>query len=216
MKKSMLTLVFISCVLSFSTNVDAATISNKNNARKSFDFHNFNTIEVKGIANIDVKYAKNYGINITAPKYLFNKITFIQKDGAIYLSGADINKAPFSAEITTPTLEKVELSGVINFHLSGFELNTFELNARGMISSIGDHNTIQQLILNSKGTTNTDFGKSNITNVNIILSGAGRAKLNMTGGKLSGSISGMSILTYSGKVSSLSVSQTGMTKIMKD
>ncbi len=201
-----------------STFVEVAQINTGNhpNRTKTFKFDNFDTIYAKGIYTLKVKYAKNYSVQITAPKYLFNKITFKQTGKTIYLSGIDNNKAPFSTVITTPNLKEVNLKGIATFKFSGFDINNLKINSKGIISIEGYENKIKNLILNAKGATNTDLINSKVFNAKINLAGASSAKLNMSGGALIGKTKGMISITYSGKVSSQTIDRHGMTSIRKE
>ena len=113
------------------------------------------------------------------------------------------------AEITLPLLEKLAATGNSRIYISDFDCENLILDFKGSGRVIGENNVIENLELECDGSVDVDFSGSNISNAVVDLVGSSKTELTMTGGELTGSLTGSASVVYSGDVATQSISTYG-------
>ena len=118
-------------------------------------------------------------------------------------------------QITLPTLSYLSNQGIADLLIEDFKCPTLKIQSSGLINLRGEENVIDELSINLSGAGSIDFSDSLSTNADINLSGAGSIILNMDGGTLDGSLSGLGNIEYYGTVSRNKIHNSGLGQIKK-
>lgn len=187
----------------------------------SIPFDNFDSLNFNGVWNVVVKQSDDYTIEITADKALLNELDIEKKGTTIdfshekYLNGGSESKYNITVFITSPNLKLIKFAGMGNMLLQDFNIETLDIINSGASNIKAEGVTIEMLNLVVSGAANAELSNINIKNCHLDISGAANIELNMTGGELSGLISGAASVVYGGSVSSESVRISGIGSLQK-
>ena len=112
----------------------------------------------------------------------------------------NVNIQTLEAVVTLPALDSIDLDGVINMTLQGFNQSRLSANVQGVSRLFSDSIMIGELTAGVTGVSQLDFGSVRpFGTVDIDVSGVSTATLNMDiDSSLSGSVTGVSSLNYYG------------------
>ena len=117
--------------------------------------------------------------------------------------------------ITLPNLTVMENTGLAHVEILDFMTDSLSILSNGMGDIQGRNNRIENLQVLMPGAGSVDFSDSEVTNAEILLSGAGSISLYMMGGDLTGTLTGLGSIEYSGEVNRNSVDVTGLGSISR-
>ena len=183
---------------------------------REYDLEGFNELQVVGGWDILVVADDNFSVVVEASEKAIGDLEVDKSGDSLvmaldYRKKADLNEFHgASATIHMPVLNTVDIDGAINMNVDGFtgDQISFKLDGAGQI--VGVSCRLEQLNVASNGAVNVDFSDSETRNADVNIEGAGNIVLNMTGGKLTGVLAGLSNLEYSGDVSLLDVKKDGI------
>ena len=183
---------------------------------ENFDFKNFTEIDVSGSWNIQLVEG-SYSVEVEVDDNILEYVR-VEKRGSslvVYTKSASFIGVTFNAYISMPDLEKISTSGSSKVRFSGFDSDDLLIKSSGSSRMTGLDCTIEQLKIDSSGSNDLDLEDCEITDVKVDLSGSTRVILTMTGGDLTGKMSGSGSITYYGEVDNLDVRSSGSSRIMK-
>ena len=143
---------------------------------------------------------------------------------------------PSKASITMPNLAMLSVSGASEVTVHGFDESRWDVKVSGASEWTAKDSKVGQLHLNMSGSSEADLQDSNvgqlylnmsgsseallydateIKDAKVNMSGASDVRLHMAGGRLTGSLSGASELSYSGEIAEQDIQNTGVSKISK-
>lgn len=141
--------------------------------------------------------------------------------------GFNYGRMTLEADVTMPDLDGVQLSGASNAEVVGFSFtHDLDLGLSGaseLVSQISTGDLVIHLsgasevelegrgddvLVNASGASSADLAEFEARDVEVQLSGASSARLNLHG-RLSGDASGAASVSYRGDPSSVSVSKSG-------
>ena len=114
-----------------------------------------------------------------------------------------------------PKLERIDYSGVSNIEAEGFTGESLKISASGVGNLTIKEASFDNAIILISGVGNVDLSQSSCRNAEVYLSGVGNLKINMAGGSLTGSLTGVGGVEYSGEVTVQDISKTGIGKISR-
>ena len=118
-----------------------------------------------------------------------------------------------SATIHMPVLNEVRVEGAVNLNIEDFNLDSLDFILDGAGQIIAENCSVDKLGIESNGAVNVDFYDSETRAADVNIDGAGNVMLNMTGGELSGLLSGLAHLEYTGSVSRMTVEEDGIANV---
>ena len=207
--------------ISFSSDSSKTIISSGILETKEFNFKNFDSLNFSSVWNVEIKEGEEYAISITADKALLDELKVEQSGQSVnfsyerYLQGGSDSDNTVKVIITIPDLREITFTGLGNIHLYDFDLDVLEINNSGASNIEADNVTINQLNLIVNGAANAELSNISVTNCQLDISGAANIELKMSGGVLSGQISGAANVVYSGTVSEESVNVSGIGSLKK-
>jgi len=182
------------------------------------DLKDFTEVSVSGNWDVTITREDTFEVRVFYPKETKNKLN-VSKHGSklelISIGNMRNHHDPFKAEIHMPKLAKIrsELASIVRF--DGFKSPNLDLQIEGVGLITGGDNVIENLELSTDGASQIDLKFSAVTNANLDINGAGKVRLNMAGGKLTGSANSAGSITYSGSVSEQDVQTNGAVAIHK-
>ena len=183
---------------------------------ENFDFKNFTEIDVSGSWNIQIVEG-SYDVEVEVDDNIIEYVR-VEKRGSslvVYTNSASFIGVTFTVYISMPDLEKISTSGSSKVRFSGFDSDDLLIKSSGSSRMTGSDCTIEQLKIDSSGSSDLDLEDCEITDADVDLSGSTRVILTMTGGDLTGKMSGSGSITYYGEVSTLNVKSSGSTRVVK-
>ena len=118
-----------------------------------------------------------------------------------------------SATVYMPSLEEVQVEGAVNLNIENFSGESLDFILDGAGQIVGENCSFEMLGIESNGAVNVDFYGSETRAADVNIDGAGNVMLNMTGGELSGLLSGLAHLEYTGNVSRMTVEEDGIANV---
>jgi len=179
----------------------------------------FSGVRASGAWEIEIKRGESYEVDITAPPAARDRLIVRKSGESLELGWAGrprfIWPARLKAEITMPRLESLELAGAVNAGIEGFKVPKLSVVSQGAGTVVCRDSEIGDLTVVMSGAGSVDFSNAPSVDADVELSGAGSLKLDMAGGELKGSISGVGSVEYEGTVSSERVSTNGLGSVRR-
>ena len=176
-------------------------VGNGNIITKTIEHSNFDTILASGVS-LTIKQNDRYEVEVSADDNLIDQINFTQSKTALTVSlkNGSYSNASINVSITLPMLKKLQQEGSEQISLDGFYQQEVSLISSGAGRIIGKGNKFKQLLFSGQGATTLDMSGSMVDNANINVDGTGDISLSFSnqGGSLSGSIQGVSTVSYCG------------------
>lgn len=183
---------------------------------KDYNFSDFNQLHFDDMWNVSIKGGDHYSVTVEADEKILDNISIERKGKELFFSydGNLINSknsgSDVQATIVMPDLKKLEITGMGQMELHNFNLDELSLLISGASSIGGSGVSVNQLDLIVNGAANAELNSMDIRNCRLNISGAASIQLNMTGGELTGQVSGAASVLYKGSVSNESVSLSGL------
>ena len=172
-----------------------------------YEFDDFTNISVPTVFGISVTQGPGFSIEVIIDEEAANRVE-VTKNGltlSIALLPGDGSIETLDARVTMPVLDRIDLTGVVNARLYGFDQAEMTINVGNVSNLRGDALHIGHLQATVSGVSRLDLGDIRpIGHADIAISGVSQATLNMdVGSRLSGSVStgqgtGASALYYYG------------------
>lgn len=180
---------------------------------KEYPIQGFRGIDINGAWEIELRQGASYSVEISYPEKWEEALIVGKRNERLLLdveTGYEFPGRPFKALVTMPGLERVYAAGGFKLEFSGFNESNMaiELAGAGRISGYDSVFGSARLIL--AGAGELDLWECQVENADVALSGAGRVALTMTGGELSGRLSGLGSIEYRGPISRDSVKISGL------
>jgi hypothetical protein len=193
-------------------------------ATLTFDLANFTEISVPTVFGITVSQGPEYLVEVSVDTEAAGRVN-VSRSGStltISLAPGDGNIDVLEAYIVMPALNRIDLDGVVNAHLSGFSQPQMIVDVGGVSRLGGDSLDIQNLIARVSGVSRLDFGAIRpLASADIGVSGVSQATLNMdVGSTLTGSVSsgqgtGISVLYYYGTNVAVDVATDWLSSVIR-
>lgn len=130
-------------------------------------------------------------------------------------SGIGSVTGQLEARVSMPDLTLVEIDGGADVTITGFELAELVLEIDGAASVEAVDTTLVDLDVDVDGAASIDFSRSSVENARVDLDGAARLTIRMAGGELTGELSGVGEVVYSGEVSRESIRVEGLGRVRR-
>lgn len=120
----------------------AGTLSAKDSdvVTQDFDLKGFDSIEVSGVYELDVRVGPDFSIELSGPAYEMEYVEASVRNGVLHLDQKEHknrwrnNRQGVDAVITLPSLVGLDVSGVVEGVIAGVNSGNFEID----ISGVGD------------------------------------------------------------------------------
>lgn len=173
----------------------------------NFDIADFTEITVPTVFSVRVTRGAEFSVTVRVDAAAASRVE-VSRTGALLSIGlrpGDDNIQVLDAEVVMPVLDRIELTGVVNATLVGFEQSHMTVQVGGVSRLHSRSLKIEALTARVSGVSMLDFGNIHpLAVADIQLSGVSQAMLNMsvastlTGSVSTGQGSGVSVLYYYG------------------
>jgi Putative auto-transporter adhesin, head GIN domain len=187
---------------------------------RTFDHTGFDGVEVSGQWQVNVERGDSWRVSLDVPAELIDEVeTELRGDRLSiafeggWCAGCFRDGLELKATVTMPALESLDISGTSFVRFSGFEGTNLSLDLSGAGEIRGVASRFEALRLDMSGAANVELADVPVRDANVDISGAGNVTLRMTGGRLSGDLSGAANLEYYGTVSAETVDRSGMVNV---
>jgi hypothetical protein len=192
-------------------------------ATRTYDHAEFAAVSINGHWQVTIDRGDAWRVAIDVPAEVLDRVRVerdgdaltIEYEGGWSFGGFGRGTEAPQATITMPALESVTLSGTSTLSFNGFEGDRLSLTSSGASEIRSASGRFETLELVTSGAGNVDLYGLLVTNADVQTSGAGNLKLDMAGGRLTGSMSGAGSLDYRGTVSEQSVSTSGFVDVRR-
>ncbi|NBC28751.1 MAG: hypothetical protein GVY29_02030 [Spirochaetes bacterium] len=180
---------------------------------QEFTIEGFDRVVTEGTWQVEITQGSEYRVRITADEEVLERLIVERRSDSLFLDmpgNLPIGGLDVEAEVTMPSLDRVETKGGADVSLRDFDLDTLRVQSEGAANVEAEESRIETLYVESEGATNIDFKDSVVVNADVRVAGAGNVILTMAGGRLTGSLEGVGSLSYGGTVSEESVDVRGL------
>ena len=195
---------------------ERADIILEENETMALEVQDFSSIDFIGAWNVKITQGSTYKVEVEGPRNLLGEIE-LQQTGK-QLSVRNDYKGGFGTEtftirMTIPELEGITIAGGADLSFDGFTGEELDVTLSGAGRIRAFNSEYKKLNVTCSGAGQLDFTDLISRDANVNLSGAGEVLVNMDGGELSGSISGMGSVKYEGRISNKSIRVSGLGEV---
>jgi hypothetical protein len=201
---------------------------------QTYDYTDFNRVEVGYAFRVEITRSDSYSISITAPENVFSVI-HVSKVGEALRIGltSPIPLSGAKATITMPDLRDLNFSGATKGTITGFSSsNDFSVELSGASGLEGDiqagdtvvrlsgaskaklEGSAKDISIDASGASGIDLSRFPVNNAQILLSGASNSTVNLSG-RLDADLSGASKLSYIGEPTMGNINTSGGSTLSK-
>jgi hypothetical protein len=190
---------------------------------RTYDYANFDGVEISGGWQVTIERGDAWRVAVDAPTELLDSVS-VDRDGdtlglavdsGSWFRGFGLDHNGPEATITMPALDSIALSGASQVSFSGFDGERLSIASSGASEIRATTSRFDALSLELSGAGNADLDEISVTNAEVSASGAANVRLNMTGGRLTGEMSGAGNLAYRGTVSEQSIDTSGFVNVRR-
>ena len=184
----------------------------------SYNRKDFNSLDITGTWEIHIQKGSEYAVEITGPANILDKIEVSQSGKELKIknpSHRSLFNDSFKIDLTLPDLESLSIAGGVDLIFNGFNGKSLRIDLSGAGRIQGLDSRYEYLVLNCSGAGQLDMSDCLSVNADVNLSGAGEVLLNMDGGLLDGSISGLGSVEYTGQFSRNQMKVTGLGNVSR-
>lgn len=184
-----------------------------------YDFQDFDEITIGGAFDARITSDAGFSVDVTVDQAAINQFDVWQQGTRVNIGilGETSQFDTLEAAVSAPTLERLELTGVVNGWLSGFSQAQLNVALSGVSALYGEADAITSLAASVDGVSQLDFGNVRpISAAFVNVSGVSSATLNMgIGASLSGTVTGTSRLFYYGTDVDLNVLEDATASVVR-
>jgi hypothetical protein len=184
---------------------------------KLIQMKDFDTLVFNDFPDAEIRYGKDYRIEIKADKDVLKNLVVNKKDNQVYFS--HMNKGlntSVGIQVFMPVLKEINYEGLGRLDILDFNLDSLHITCSGAGTIRALNMSIQHLDLKVHGAVSAELGAIQIQNCILDIGGAAKIWLHMTGGMLSGQVNGASVVSYSGLVSGETVTVSAIGSLIKE
>ena len=199
-----------------NSNNDQTLYKTSKFTKRTFDYSNYDKLEINGFWDIEILPGNSWNLEIRG--HSFENIKIRVQNSKLTIDKKHDNflsDERFFIRILMPVLKQLSTSGSGKVSIGNYTCNELVLNISGAIKVFGNEIIAENLKINCRGASKINFETCLIKNAHIISSGASSIDLYMTGGDLSGTVSGAGRVFYSGHIASQHIFSSGAVNIKK-
>lgn len=202
-----------------TTETERPKDSDKPLVSREFPLADFTGIEVSGHWEIKLTHGETTQVMVRAPEDVMENLSVKKQAGTLILSRDKKWQASFekvTALITMPSLSQIQLRGLVDLELSGFNSKSLTIYTEGSTSITGKGNHIQILYLRGKGLSKLNLRRNSVISADLRYKGVYKIELSMAGGELTGKIEGVGKVIYDGEVRKESIHKDGPSMVIRE
>jgi hypothetical protein len=190
---------------------------------REWPLDDFTAVVVRGAWTIDLEQGDAFRVELEYPEGIEERLEVEVRGGRLVLDSEDRGRPRWgwfggehldlTARIVMPSLTGVEIAGSGDLHLAGFSGERLALEVAGAANVETGAGRYDALDLDVSGAGRVEMSEMVFRDAAVNLSGAADVVLRMSGGVLSGSLSGVGNIRYHGTVSAERVNVSGFGRV---
>jgi hypothetical protein len=186
---------------------------------QTYAFTDFDELDIDGSWQFIISQGDTYQLTVKGSAELIDALDINKTGKTLHLAPRTpypgSSSAQLTAAISLPVLNLIRVGGASRIKLKDFTTDKLILNFAGAGQLQGANNRISQLVLDCSGAADVDLDQSTVNDAKLNISGAARIKLNMAGGMLTGTLSGLASVVYRGTVAGEKIATSGLAKVTR-
>lgn len=198
---------------------DAATADPATETLATADLRDFTGIYTAGGWTVNVSAGEVHSVRVDGSEKALEQVEVFQRGDTLHLelkSGIRSVTGKLTATVVVPDLERLEADGGVSINLTGFNLDSLEVEVDGAASLTARDGSIGDLSLDSAGAASFDFSRIKVKNAEVEMDGASDLDIWMDGGDLTGVLRGVGNVSFSGDVADESIRVEGLGRVRRD
>lgn len=178
---------------------------------KKITITGFTGIDMKGNWQARIIQGNREQIQVEGPEDLLAVLS-VNRHGnsiAMHMAKQMNDKRKLHLAMTMPMLEALQIKGVADIEISGFQPDRLFIHAEGVSSVRGEKGRAGELIFRGKGVSNLDLYGFPTIRAELDCQGVVNIDLTMAGGELTGRLMGAGRVRYKGEISRESIRKKG-------
>ena len=174
----------------------AGLAGDKKRVTTSYELSGFERIDIAGVYDVDVRVGPDYSITLTGYAEEMERVEASVRDSVLYLASADGKRRwgggdnrEIEADITLPSLEGLNVSGVVEGAIEGVDAEQFSIDLSG-VGDISLEGECGVLYADVSGVGDLEAEDLQCGSVFVEVSGVGSASVHARE-KVSADVSGM-------------------------
>lgn len=236
--KTLLTFLTLSATLLFyGCNQLNPILGSENTTETTFDFKDFNTLEINNSFDVEIIQSSEYKTIVTCNDN-FREHLDVDHNGETLkiglINGYNYNNAQLSAKVYTPDITKIKANGASSIHIPQLSTDNLTVKLSGASNLDGIINLTSNLEIDASGASDIDIsgyaqnanlsfsGASTLKGKNMVIDhmldidGSGASNISITvNGTINASLSGASQVAYYGDGSVTEQKTSGASSIDK-
>ncbi len=183
-----------------------------------FEMKDFDSLNLEGGWEVEISQGPEYSVEVEAPDNLLDRVEALQTGRTLKVRNdfkSAMDGGSFILRLTMPEFSSLVIAGGTDLSFTGFSGDELSITLAGAGRIRAFSSGYTNLNLVCAGAGQMDMTGLASINANVTLSGAGEVLLNMTGGTLSGVLSGMGSVEYDGYVKEESIRITGLGSVSR-
>jgi hypothetical protein len=188
------------------------------NGRLMADLVDFDSIHTEGGWSVTIMHGEVFSVEVDASEKALEQVNVFSRGDTLHLeldSGVQSITGNLRATVFLPDLERLQTAGGARVVISGFDLDALDIKVDGAASIIARDGRIGDLSVDSDGAASFDFDEVQVVNADVTMDGASNLAITMNGGALTGVLSGLGNVTFSGEVSDESIRIDGLGRVRR-
>lgn len=190
---------------------------------REFARDGFTGVVVRGAWTIELEQGDAFRVELEFPEGIEDRLGVEVRGGQLVLDSDDGgtrrgwfggDRLDLTARIVMPALANVEIAGSGELRMNGFSGERLELEVAGAANIEASTGRYTELNLDVSGAGRVEMSQMEFRDARVDLSGAANVELTMSGGDLSGSLSGVGNIRYHGSVASERVNVSGFGRVL--
>jgi len=182
------------------------------------DLTDFTAVSTAGGWTVEISHGEGFSVDVSASDKARDQVSVFTRGNTLFLeldSGVQSVTGNLKASVVLPDLRRLQTAGGANVVISGFELDTLDIEVDGAATITGRDGSINQLTIQSEGASNFSFDDIEVRNADVHMDGASNLDITMSGGVLTGALRGLGNVTFRGEVSQESIRIDGLGRVRR-
>ena len=185
--------------------VDDFNEFNSDIVENEYNISDFSSVKIAGLRDVSIQSGDEYRIIINSSDSLSESVDVRKNGDTLAIEYSDYRQervGSVRAEITMPDISYLDLTKGARVFLNDFNTDELKASILDACRLIGDENTIGNLYLRCTGDSQVKLRRSSTVNADLDVSGDSKVIMKMSGGDLTGKVTGDATIVYYGEVRS--------------
>ena len=190
--------------------------STEQGSRLTVGLVDFNSIHTAGGWSVTIIHGDAFNVEVSASEKTLEHASVFMRGDTLHLeldSGIQNITGNIQAVVSLPDLERLQTAGSAGVVISGFDLDSLDIEVDGAANITARDGSIGKLSIDSDGAATFNFSEVLVRDADVEMDGASNLDITMAGGELDGVLRGLGNVTFTGEVSDESIRIDGLGRV---